>query len=200
MYRNVTATILFAIAFMLTPSVARANDTALAIFLGALKVSQVQAMRATADYYDAIGFGAEAQATSGLANRLESGSLGGDDAIQAFQTSTIALKARIDDYRARGRVPTMQQLELARKAKAKLDSANVALGVAIAAGIVAAVDGGNFLEKIAKAALFTAIGSSLTKPLGEAREAARLYNELTLSGEPGFQEVSKELQPQFAAL
>ena len=88
----------------------------------------------------------------------------------------------------------------ARLAKAKLDSADVALGVAVAAGIVAAVDGGNFLEKIAKAAVFTGIALKMTQPFGAARDAARQYTELRLSGETGFQVVSKGLQPAFADL
>lgn len=187
-------------AVLLSPALARANDVATVAFLGALKVAQVQAMRATADYYQAIGVGVEAQQTTGLANRLENGGLGGDDSIQAFQSAAYGLKARIDDYRARGKIPTAQQLELARKAKAKLDSADVALGVAVAAGIVAAVDGGNFLEKMAKAAIFTAIALKMTEPFGAARDAARQYTELKLSGESGFQDISKDLKPSFADL
>ena len=189
-----------ACAMLLTPTLTRANEVATVAFLGALKVAQVQAMRATADYYAAIGIGVEAQQTTGLANRLENGGLGGEDSIQAFQSASYGLKARIDDYRARGKIPTAQQLELARKAKAKLDSADVALGVAVAAGIVAAVDGGNFLEKIAKAAVFTGIALKMTQPFGAARDAARQYTELQLSGETGFQDVSKGLQPAFADL
>ena len=189
-----------ACAMLLTPALARANEVATVAFLGALKVAQVQAMRATADYYAAIGVGVEAQQTTGLANRLERGGLGGEDSIQAFQSAADGLKARIDDYRARGKIPTAQQLELARKAKAKLDSADVALGVAVAAGIVAAVDGGNFLEKIAKAAVFTGIALKMTQPFGAARDAARQYTELRLSGETGFQDVSKGLQPAFSDL
>ncbi len=189
-----------ACAMLLTPTLTRANEVATVAFLGALKVAQVQAMRATADYYAAIGIGVEAQQTTGLANRLENGGLGGEDSVQAFQSAAYGLKARIDDYRARGKIPTAQQLELARKAKAKLDSADVALGVAVAAGIVAAVDGGNFLEKIAKAAVFTGIALKMTQPFGAARDAARQYTELRLSGETGFQAVSKGLQPAFADL
>ncbi|MEI6486799.1 MAG: hypothetical protein WCO11_11095 [Sphingomonadales bacterium] len=187
-------------AALLTSTVARANDVATVAFFAALKIAQVQAMRATADYYQAIGVGVEAQQTTGLANRLENGGLGGDDSVQAFQASALGLKARIDDYRARGKIPTAQQLELARKAKAKLDSADVALGAAIAAGIVAAIDGGNFLEKLAKTAIFTGIALKMTEPFGAARDAARQYTELKLSGESGFQEVSKNLKPSFSDL
>jgi hypothetical protein len=189
-----------ACTMLLAPAITRANEVATVAFLAAIKVAQVQAIRATADYYQAIGVGVEAQQTTGLANRLESGSLGGEDSIQAFQSATNSLKARIDDYRARGKIPTAQQLEMARKAKAKLDTANVALGVAIAAGVIAATNGGNFLEKLAKAAIFTGIALKMTQPFGAAREAARQYNELKLSGETGFQDVSKGLQPAFSEL
>ena len=197
---NIFAKMALACALLLTPALIRANEVATVAFLGALKVAQVQAMRATADYYAAIGVGVEAQQTTGLANRLETGGLGGEDSIQAFQSAAYGLKARIDDYRARGKIPTAQQLELARKAKAKLDSADVALGVAVAAGVVAAVDGGNFLEKMAKAAILTGIALKMTEPFGAARDAARQYTELRLSGETGFQVVSTELQPAFADL
>jgi hypothetical protein len=40
----------------------------------------------------------------------------------------------------------------------------------------------------------------MTQPFGAARDAARQYTELRLSGETGFQDVSKGLQPAFADL
>jgi len=55
-------------------------------------------------------------------------------------------------------------------------------------------------EKIAKAAVFTGIALKMTKPFGAARDAARQYTELRLSGETGFQDVSNGLQPAFADL
>jgi len=187
-------------AFFVFPSSARADDTALGVFYAALKISQVQATRATADYYDALGFGAEAQRTTGLENQLDSGNLGGNEGIDAFSASTGHLVVLIDDLRARGAIPTQLQLERAKAAEAKLDSANAALAIAVVAGTVAALDGGNLLEKIAKGALLAAAAAKMTEPLGEARRAARAYNNLTLSGEPGFLAVSSQLQPAFKDL
>ena len=43
------------------PARAGGQETALIVFYGALKVSQSQAIKAAANYYDAVGFGAQAQ-------------------------------------------------------------------------------------------------------------------------------------------
>jgi len=55
------------------PARAGGQETALIIFYGALKVSQSQAIKAAANYYDAVGFGAQAQKYNRLAEALRQG-------------------------------------------------------------------------------------------------------------------------------
>lgn len=66
-----------------TPAKA-AGEAELLIFYGAIKLSQSQALKATANYYQAIGMGAKAQEATRLADDLANGTLSGGAGMQAY--------------------------------------------------------------------------------------------------------------------
>lgn len=186
--------------FVATPAQA-SGETELIIFYGALKVSQSQAMKATANYYEAIGMGAKAQQFTNLANGFAGGSLGGSEGIETFVQSSAAVERDIYELQALGAYPTARQQELAKKARDQLGVARLALVVAIAAGTKGVLECDcNTFKKLMLGALAAAEASKVVSALDRVSKAAKAYNNVQLGGANGFQIVSSEAKSQFAKL
>lgn len=186
--------------FVATP--ARASGEAeLVIFYGALKLSQSQAMKATANYYDAIGMGSKAQRYTNLANGFAGGSLGGSEGIETFVQSSAAVERDIYELQALGAYPTARQKELAKKAREQLGVARLAIVVAIAAGTKGVLECDcNTLKKIMLAALAAAEAGKVLSALDRVSKASKAYDNFRLGGANGFQVVSSEAKSQFVQL
>ncbi|OXE37473.1 MAG: hypothetical protein CGW95_01320 [Phenylobacterium zucineum] len=183
------------------PARAGGQETALIIFYGALKVSQSQAIMAAANYYDAVGFGAQAQKYNRLANDFSSGTLGGADSVKTFTQASAALQNDIYELQAYGAVPNAHQKELAEKADGQFAVAKVAMLAAVASGTAAALNCDcNTLEKIVIGVALAIQANTVVESLNRVMEAARAYRTLELGDSNGFQEVSKEGEALLASL
>lgn len=183
------------------PARAGGQETALIIFYGALMVSQSQAIKAAANYYDAVGFEAQAQKYNRLADDFSSGTLGGADGVKTFTQASVALQSDIYELQAYGAVPNARQKELAEKANGQFAVAKVALLAAVASGTAAALTCDcNTIEKILIGVLLAAQASTVTESLTQVMRAANDYKTLELGGSNGFQEVSKEGEALMASL
>lgn len=186
--------------FVATPARA-SGEVELVVFYGALKLSQSQAMKATANYYQAIGMGAKAQQYTNLANGFAGGSLGGSEGIETFVQSSAAVERDIYELQALGAYPTARQKELAKKAREQLGVARVALFVAIAAGTKGVLQCDcNALRKILLAALAAAEAGKVISALDRVSKASKAYDNFQLGGANGFQVVSSEAKSQFIQL
>lgn len=180
---------------------ARADgEGALLGFYAAIKIAQIQAMKATANYYEAIGMGARAQQLTRLAADFESGSMGGEEGTKVFVQCSTSVEQDINELMAAGAYPTEQQRQLAKKAKQQVATAKVALAGAVAAGILAVVQSGGWVEKLLAGAIVAAEASKVKKAFKSVSRAAKAYDLFQLGGSNGFQEVSKEVEPQLAYL
>ncbi len=183
------------------PSMASANDSALVIFGAAIRISQAQAMKAGADYYAAIGMGQQAQQYERLANDFSSGSLGGEGGVKTFVQANLALSSDISELQAAGALPTAQERALAGKAEEEFAVAKTAMVAAVASGIYAAVDSeGSVLQKIILTATLASIALRVNQSLDTVSQVSRAYRNFELGAANGFQDVSKELSPQFTDL
>jgi hypothetical protein len=183
------------------PARAGGQEAALVIFYGALKVSQSQAIKAAANYYDAVGFGAQAQKYNRLADDFSSGTLGGADGVKTFTQASAALQSDIYELQAYGAVPNARQRELAEKADGQFAVAKVAMLAAVVSGTFAALNCDcNALEKIMIGIVLAAQASTVTGSLTQVMEASKAYKTLELGGSNGFQEVSKEGELLLASL
>ena len=186
--------------FTATPAKA-AGEAELLIFYGAIKLSQSQALKATANYYQAIGMGAKAQEATRLADDLANGTLGGGAGMQAFVQSNEAVERDIYELQALGAYPTARQKELAKKARQQLGTAKAALIVAIAVGTKGVLDsGGNTFQKILLGGIVAVEAGKVMSSIKRVSRAAKAYNNSQLGGSNGFQVVSAEVKPQFAQL
>lgn len=183
------------------PARAGGQETALIVFYGALKVSQSQAIKAAANYYDAVGFGAQAQKYNRLADDFSRGTLGGADGVKTFTQASAALQSDIYELQAYGAVPNARQRELAEKADGQFAVAKVAMLAAVVSGTVAALNCDcNTLEKIVIGVVLAAQASTVTESLTQVMEAAKAYRTLELGNSNGFQEVSKQGEVLLASL
>ncbi len=183
------------------PARAGGQETALIIFYGALTVSQSQAIKAAANYYEAVGFGAQAQKYNRLANDFSSGTLGGADGVKTFTQASAALQSDIYELQAYGAVPSARQKELAEKADAQFAVAKVGMLAAIVSGTAAALNCDcSTLEKIVIGVVLAAQASTVTESLVQVMEASKAYKTLELGGANGFQDVSKEGDALLASL
>ena len=183
------------------PAKAGGQEAALIIFYGALKVSQSQAIKAAANYYDAVGFGAQAQKYNRLADDFSSGTLGGADGVKTFTQASAALQSDIYELQAYGAVPNARQRDLAEKADSQFAVAKVAMLAAVVSGTLAALNCDcNALEKIMIGIVLAAQASTVTQSLTQVMEASKAYKTLELGGSNGFQEVSKEGELLLASL
>ncbi len=183
------------------PAKAGGQEAALIVFYGALKISQSQAIKAAANYYDAIGFGAQAQKYNRLADDFSSGTLGGADGVKTFTQASAALQSDIYELQAYGAVPNARQRELAEKADGQFAVAKVAMMAAAVSGTLAALNCDcNTLEKIVIGVMLAAQASTVTDSLTQVMEASKAYKTLELGGSNGFQEVSKEGEVLLASL
>jgi hypothetical protein len=183
------------------PAKAGGQETALIVFYGALKISQSQAIKAAANYYDAVGFGAQAQRYNRLADDFSSGTLGGADGVKTFTQASAALQSDIYELQAYGAVPNARQRELAEKADGQFAVAKVAMLAAVVSGTFAALNCDcNALEKIMIGIVLATQASTVTGSLTQVMEASKAYRTLELGGSNGFQEVSKEGELLLASL
>lgn len=190
-----------AVAPAMTPTVASAQEAALVIFYGSLKVAQSQALNAAANYYQAIGMGQRGQEMLRLASDLEQGTLGGADGVKAFSQVSERLEGDILELQAVGAAPTAQQKELARKARQQFTVARVAMVAAVASGAKVAIDAeGNAMQKILLGVILAAQAAEVLQALDRVSGAAKAYETFELGESNGFQVVSKEALPAFAAL
>lgn len=193
---------LFALPMLVAPSAAKAQSAAgILIFYGAIKLSEAQAVRATANYYEAIGMSAQAQKYTRLAADFQSGSLGGSDGIKAFVQCSNSVERDISELQAAGVYPTERQKELVKKARAQLTTAKVALGAAVVAGTATVLNSGdNMFVKIAMGVIMAAESAKVLGAIKRVHEVAHTYDSYQLGGSNGFQIASKDVQPQFVDL
>lgn len=200
--RRLILTVLFIAPLALISTPAKADQqTTLLVFYGSLKVAQVGALKASANYYKAIGMGARGQEMMRLAADFESGSLGGANGVKTFAQCSERMEADILELQAIGAAPTAQQLALAKTASQQFAVAKVAMVAAIASGIKLALDSeGNGLQKILIGALVAGEASKVMKSINQVSKAARAYRTFELGKSNGFQSVSKEAMPALASL
>ena len=188
------------LCFSVAPAKAQ-EGAALAIFFGALSLTQSQGLSAAANYYDAIGMGREAQQYNRLAGDFKSGSLGGQGGVDTFIQANARLANDIYELQAAGAYPTARQRELAKRADEQLMVAKLAMVAAAASGVFAAVNssGGTF-EKIILGISLAAIGYKVGESIGNVIKASDAYRDFELGSASGFQVASKEIKPNFADL
>lgn len=185
----------------LAASPAQAQQTALVVFYGSLAVAQSKSLKASANYYQAIGMGARSQEMMRLANDLESGSLGGEDGVKTFAQVSERLEGEILELQAVGAMPTARQKELAAKAREQFAVARVAMVAAIVSGTKVALDTeGKALQKILVGVVLAAQAAEVLNAMDRVSKAAKAYETFELGESNGFQVVSKEALPAFAAL
>jgi len=193
--------LLFAIGLILPAAPAKADGEALVIFYASLKIAQSQAMKAAANYYQAIDMGQQAQQYNSLASAIESGSLGGENGVKTFIQASANLENDIYEMQAMGVYPDARQRELAKKANKQFAMAKIALVAAIASGTYTALNsGGNMFEKILLGAIIATEAGKISSSLKSVSRAAKAYRNLQIGGSNGFRVASKEVQPQFAEL
>lgn len=192
---------LFAIPLFFSAPAARADDTAIAVFLASVAVAQAEAVRAQASFYDAIGYAQQAQKTMKIADGFKNGSFGGNEGISTFTATSAALTNDIYDLEARG-VPLDEQQRLkVKKAKKQLAVAKVAFVAALASGTIMVLKSdGNFIQKLALGAAVGVVVAKLSKSMKEVSRAAKAFGTVSLGRSGGFKMVSKELAPEFATL
>ena len=195
------ASALLVLPFILVATPARADETALIVFYGSLQIAQSQALKASSNYYKAIGMGARGQDMLRLAADFEHGSLGGADGVKTFAQVSDRMESDILELQAVGALPTAQQKALADQARQQMAVAKTSMVVAIAAGTKAALDvEGDTLKKILLGVLLAAEAAKVLESINQVSAAAKAYQTFELGGSNGFQVVSKECQPAFAAL
>ncbi|MBN9146505.1 MULTISPECIES: hypothetical protein [unclassified Novosphingobium] len=184
------------------PVVARADTlTGVLLFYGAIKLSESQAIKATANYYEAIGMSAKAQKYTRLAADLQNGSLGGADGVKTIVQCSKSVESDIAELQAAGVYPTQRQKELVKKAKEQLVVAKVALAAAVVIGTKTVVDSeSNMFVKLAMAGVVAAESAKVISAITRVHDVAKSYNGYQLGGSNGFQVASKEALPQFADL
>lgn len=184
-----------------TARAADGQQAAILIFYGSLAVAQSQALKASANYYQAIGMGQRGQEMLRLASDLESGSLGGGDGVKTFSQVSSRLESDILELQAIGAMPTAKQKELAGKARQQFTLARVAMIAAIASGTKAALDSeGNTLQKLVLGVAFAAQAALVLKSLDRVSSAAKAYETFDLGASNGFQPVSKQALSALSAL
>ena len=168
-----------------TARAADGQQAAILIFYGSLAVAQSQALKASANYYQAIGMGQRGQEMLRLASDLESSRLESD----------------ILELQAIGAMPTAKPKELAGKARQQFTLARVAMIAAIASGTKAALDSeGNTLQKLVLGVAFAAQAALVRKSLDGVSSAAKAYETFDLGASNGFQPVSKQALSALSAL
>jgi hypothetical protein len=192
---------LFALPLLFSAPAARADDAAIGIFLASVAVAQAEAMRAQANYYEAIGYAQKAQDTLKIAEGYKNGSFGGNEGVNTFVATSAALTNDIYQLEAIGAPLDAAQRQKAKKAKQQLVVAKVAFIAALASGTVMVLKSdGNFLQKLALGAVVGVTVAKLSKSMKEVSRAAKAFGTISLGRTGGFQIVSKELAPGFADL
>lgn len=201
MFLKPIAALLFAISILLPAAPAKAGGEGLLVFYASIKIAQSQAMKAAANYYEAIGMGQQAQQFTRLAADFESGSLGGENGVKTFTQASANLENDIYELQALGVYPDARQREMAKKANQQFTVAKIALVAAIASGTLTALNGdGGMLEKIMLGAIIAAEASKVSGAMKSVSRAAKAYRNFQIGANNGFQVVSKEVQPQFVEL
>ena len=192
---------LFAVPVLLSAAPAYADDAAMAIFFTSVAVAQAETVKAQANFYDAIGYGAKAQQYTSLANSFKNGSFGGNEGVKTFVSAGDGLVNDIAELDYYGAPLDAAQREKARAAANQLEVAKVALVAALASGVVTVVHSkGGTLEKILLGAEVAIIVGQLSASINRASKAASSLTTLQIGKSGGFQPLSKEITPMFATL
>ena len=157
---------LLAVPLLVAAQPARANEAALGVFLASVAVAQAEAMRAEANYYEAIGYAQKAQDVLKLADGYKNGTFGGDEGVNTFVATSDALTNDINQLEASGAPLDAAQRQKAKKAKQQLAVAKVAFIAALASGAVMVLKSdGNFMQKLALGAVVGVTVAKLSKSM-----------------------------------
>ena len=192
---------LLAVPALFSAAPAYADDAAMAIFFTSVAVAQAETVKAQANFYDAIGYGAKAQQYTSLANSFKNGSFGGDEGVKTFVSAGDGLVNDISELNYYGAPLDAAQREKARTAVKQLGVAKVAFVAALASGVVAVVNSkGDTFKKILLGAGVAIIVGQLSGSISQASKAASSLTTLQVGKSTGFQPLSKEITPMFATL
>jgi len=194
-------TVFMAIPMLMAAKPARADDAAVAIFISSVAIAQSEAIRAQANYYEAIGYGQKAQGLLKLADGYKNGSFGGNESVDTFVSTSAMVADDINQLVVLGAPLDNMQRQKAKKAKQQLTVAKIAFVAALASGVTMVLQSkGNFLEKLALGAAVGVTVAKLSGSMKQVNRAANAFGTLSVGRGGGFQLVSKELAPGFVEL
>jgi hypothetical protein len=201
LFRRVWAGLAGLVMLAVAQPAAAQTGMGVAVFYTTIRFSEAEALAATAAYYEAIGMSARAQRFTRLAADFRSGSLGGADGVKTFVQCSDAVGRDIQELQSAGIVPNARQAELAKAAKGKLTAAKISLVAAVALGTKTVLDAeGNMFAKMALGVMLGAEAARVVGAIRKVDEVADQYRAFQLGASNGFQTVSREAMPQFAAL